>query len=461
LDEAVRPDAIRPDARVAFGADTVSVTYGLFEVDLPAAWVYEHADVAAFLRGERLRHEVAPSREAVGVLELLDRQGCIVPPPLDRPLSLHELRDRFDRICSGWYAQYYQHPLWERLRAGRASRNELLAYVTHNYHVSRAAGVVAARMAVRGPARWRAFFAQDAREEFWHCDAYYFVQSAALGCAEREIARYVPLPASTAFEQHTLQLAEHDATAHLLVAYFQESSVMFRADADTFYDEVARAYGLVDFFEPWRAHIGIDVTEQHVAGLAALFDDMVIDPRAAERSLALTWAAFHFLCASLDHVVAEARADSNIVLRDPASLCRRGARPQPIGELASADIDRVIAAVADTALAALAASRGHDEIMIAGHIVEQLARHGGVQRLPRAPWTFAITSFLAEASVRPLEWAALVDRLAEWIALPIDTDLLKRSVAPDLAAIELGRFDELLLHWATATITFPDELCIK
>ncbi len=456
-----RPGALRDAVRVHFAGDAVRVTHGLWEVSLPAGWVSAHADMEAFLRRRSTRYDIATQPEASAVIALLDAQGCIVPEPLAGSVSLRAIRERLDRLRGAWYAAYNAHPMWDRLRQGVASRNELVAYLVHNYHVSRAAGAVAARMATRGPAEWRAFFAEDAREEYWHCDAYYFVQSAALGCSDEQIKSYVPLPGSTAFEQHTLQLAEHDAVAHLLVAYFQESSVMFRDAADDFYAEVARAYQLEDLFRPWQAHIAIDVAEQHASGLAELFAAGVVEAHSAARSMALAWAAFYFLCESLDDVVAEARPADRIVLRNPdarAEWSTTGSEGVELGPVARHDRPHIVAAVSRTALRALGCGRGHDEIMLAGRIHQHLASAPDPGELPASPWTLAIGNFLAEAAARPLEWAALVERLALRLHLDIHGDGLGRRGGEAVAAVECARLDELVDRWATSSVRFPNDL---
>src|SRR6266581_6052929 len=122
----VRPGALRDAVRVRFADDAVRVTHGLWEVSLPAGWVSAHADVQAFLRRRSTRHDVATHPEESAVIALLEAQGCIVPEPLTGLVSLRALRERFDRIRGAWYAAYNAHPVWDRLRQGVASRNELV-----------------------------------------------------------------------------------------------------------------------------------------------------------------------------------------------------------------------------------------------------------------------------------------------------------------------------------------------
>jgi hypothetical protein len=445
---ATTPGRLRDEVRVDFAGDGVRVACALWEVRLPALWVASHPRVEAFLRRGLTRSEVAADAdpEAAGVLALLDAQGCIVPAPLTAPVSLRELRARFDRLRAGWYATYYAHPLWNRLRSGDATRDELVAYLVHNYHVSRAAGPVAARMAMHGPSAWRPFFSSDVCGEYWHCDAYYFVPSTVLGCEARDIRTYPQLPASTAFEQHALQMAEHDAIGHLLLAYFQESTVAFQADADRFYAEVERAYGMEGFFRSWQEHVGIDVAEDHAGGLARLFTgDVVVEPAAAARSIAVAWAAFHFLHAALD---------------DASSTGQRGGVQAVASSDALADLPFVLSAVARTSLAALASSRGHDEIILAGRIAEGLAsQRGGAEPLPlpRSPWALAVANALAESACRPAEWAAAVAYVVHRLAL--EGDAFSPLARLHEQAAETKQLAEIVDRWLTSPIRFPDDLC--
>jgi len=475
------PGALRDDVRVVFADKAVRIAYALWEVSLPADWVAAHADVAAFLNGQGTRDELSQDIEVASVVTLLEAQGCLVAPPLADAVSLCALRARFDALRSNWYAAYYAHPLWDRLRTGEASRNELVAYLLHNYHISRAAGAVAARMATRGPAEWRDFFAHDAASEYSHCDTYYLVQSAPLGCSPDALKTYVPLPSSTAFEQLTLAAAERDPIAHLLIAYLQESSVMFRADTDVFYADVERAYGLDGFFRPWQAHIAIDLVEEHARGIATLFDrDHTVSGNDAACGLATAWAAFHFLCSSLDDVVAERRPDDAIVLRRPLMPKARYVGSEVAGFAeASPDIVRCAARTRDTryltseiarsALAALAVGRSHDEILIAGDVHEALRAHPPAAALPASPWTVALANFLAESAIRPLEWAALLDlvlcRLASF-GIGVDAAAIRRRLdgvavteTPGLAT-QLFRLDELIERWARTddSVSFPVDL---
>src|SRR6185503_20799475 len=108
------------------------------------------------------------------LVTLLDAQGCFLPEPASD--SLADALAAFLPLRSVMYADYYSHPLWTRLRDGAATAGELTTWAVHNYHVSRSAGAIAARRSVRShDDGLQPFFREDALEEYWHCDAFYFV----------------------------------------------------------------------------------------------------------------------------------------------------------------------------------------------------------------------------------------------------------------------------------------------
>src|SRR4029077_634797 len=201
------------------------------------------------------------------------------------------------------------------------SRAELTAWMIHNYHVSRSAGVIAARMATgsRNP-DLKAFFREDALEEYWHCDAFYFVEQSGINLTAADVKNYVPLPASTAFEDHALRAAEEDPLGHLLIAYFQESSIIFRQDSERFYDSIEANYGLKDAFNGWRKHMSLDLDHDHAGELEARFDDKrVITLGDARASLRIVQLAQYFLLKALDQIAEHSHVVDAVALRLPTA----------------------------------------------------------------------------------------------------------------------------------------------
>jgi hypothetical protein len=464
---------LRPSVRVAFEPARVRIVFGPWETSLPRSWVNARPSVTSLLEGRLAMHDAVLDPDAAPVAHLLANLGCFVPQLADRPLPLGELRTLFEPFKLEWYGTYYAHPVWDRLRTGAATRNELVAWIIHNYHVSRAAGIVAARMAT-SQRRWNTFFRRDSLEEFWHCDAYYFIDEPALAVRGEDVRTYVPLPASLAFEQLCTVTAETDALAHLLIAYFQESSIMFKEGSEAFYAAVERVYEIPGFFRTWRDHIQIDVEQGHSDGLRELFEDSWnVEPRRFKASLRTAWLASYFLLASLDDI--QRRPGPVVALRHPARWSRAdGSRPRDVVDRYSSspveaipsEGDARAAAIApllrDSAFRALAFSRSHDEVMVAGTLARTLEA-SCPDRATDLPWALAVGNFLREAAVQPRVWltgvAFLVRRLAG----------LAPNAIPDEVARVLHKYDRLLdvelssdeLAVSATTLYQLDELVLR
>lgn len=447
------PGVLRDAVAVAFGPERVRIDYALWQVDLPAAWVKAHPVAHALLSRRETKGTALADPATAPLVRLLDAQGCFVPEARGA-YTLREVEALFRPLRSQWYATYYAHPTWARLRSGRASHNELLAWLLHSYHVSRAAGIASARMAALGRTPegwgWRSFFAHDALDEYWHFDAYYSIDSPSLRVSMDEVKACVPLPATLAFEQHALEVAERSPLGHVLIASFQESSIAFEDDSEGFYRAVESAYGLPEYFRRWKQHIRIDVDHGHAKGLRTLLDsDAVVDAATVEAALRDAWLAFSFLCASLDEIHAQARPPRELRLRlaiqggtiDAAAtaLVPDGMLlpTPPRRALADAqglyrwytnhrtrlhfDTEALLAAdgvfllqgVLRSSMRALGFARGHDEIMTCGRLCQlvSLDLQDVPEAAPKGPWSVAIVDHLLEAAPCTVLWATLVDLL--------------------------------------------------
>ena len=509
------PGYLRDGVNVRFSADKVQVAYALWEVGLPAAWVRSSVSVQRLLERTCTAAEASSDPKATALVQLLEAQGCFVPVRRST-YTLREVREIFDPLRSAWYATYYAHPTWERLRTGRATRNELVAWLIHNYHTSRAAGVVAARMASLGKAaQWTSFFRQDALDEYWHCDAFYFIDAPHLRVSSESVKDYVPLPSSTAFEHHTLRLAEADPLGHLLTAYFQESSIAFESDSTQFYRDVESAYEIPSFFQRWKQHIRIDVEHEHAEGLGRLLDsETTVDAPSFETALRNAWLSFHYLLTSLEDIRSEERGGSEILLRRPiqiglstpdvTSMLDRIRLPDPSTAVAfedmqrlyvwyvserklagghttcagiETDLERLLHGLALAAFRALGFSRTHDEVIACGRSARLFSSlsTAAAGASPHSPWCVAVVNYLLEGATSPTSWlldvSLLLDRL--WRAIgsgsPLASWSPERTIFLDefRAKIPLSpmdgnelmtgllRFDELIARFLTSRDAIP------
>lgn len=515
------PGVLRNAVSVDFASARVRIDHALWQVDLPTTWVHAHPVVHALLCRRETKTAALADPHAAALVRLLDAQGCFSPVP--KPTyTLREVGALFEPLRSQWYAAYYAHPTWGRLRSGRASHNELLAWLLHTYHVSRATGVAAARLAAVGRPPdawgWRSYFAHDALDEYWHFDAYYSIDAPSLRVSMEDVKAAVPLPSTLAFEQHALEVAERSPLGHVLIACFQESSIAFEDDSEGFYRAVEAAYGMPEFFRRWKQHTRIDVDHAHARGLRALLDSSaVVDAATVEAALRDAWLSFSFLLGSLEEIQAQARPGRELRLRlpirdgslDPAktALVPEGVLPPtpprrvladaqalyrwytnartrlPLDTEALLEADAVflLQGVLRSSLRALGFARGHDEIMTCGRLCQlvSLDLQDVPEAAPSSPWSVALVDHLLEAAPSTVLWATLVDLLLFRVARlgstrlrgpsdpfpapPSNAERLRRALplAPTDADRWLTRLlqtDELLGRAATSRTRVPSSL---
>lgn len=455
---------------IGISADTERVTihHPAWVLELPRDWVDGVSGLWPVLRGvvevDLLRHT---STEVSALLTLLTLQGCVSFPDDQPTYSMREVRELFRPVCWSWYGQYYRHELWRHLREGTLSRRGLAAWLLHNYHVSRSAGMSDARCAVRlSRPELRALFATTALDEYSHCDEYFFVRHPGLHISDEDIKRYVQLPTSLAFDQQMLRMAEDDWLGHLLVSLFQESTARFSEQTRAFYRTVEAAYELPGLFSRWEAHLDLDLRCSHATRLEdVLSSDEHCGKEELVRSLTNAWMTFQHLYDSLDAIVQIASSGMVPALRrpirggwlDPAEplVAQAAPRVQKRTRLEAGDAltlhNALVEAdaglprerarwpeqdaialrrdVARSLYVAMSHSAAHEEIMLFGELAQRARAASYLpalvpDNLPAAPPAVAVGGLLRELAVRPTEMAFVLYYCAatgglDW--LPIDS----------------------------------------
>ena len=419
---------LRDGVRIETVGEEVIVHHRFVDLGLPRSWVDKTPEIRAILNREIDADAlVSQDKQVNGIVEFLKLQDCFFRSRAKAEYSLREIKDIFEPIALGWFARYYSHPVWNKLRHGELNQNGFLAWVLHNYHVSRAAGKSGSRSAVLFPRReLRKFFRSDVLEEYWHCDAFYFVRHPDLSISDDDVKSYVPLPASLAFEQYTVAVAETDWLAHLLISYFQESSIRFYDDCQKFYSEVEAAYNLPGFFKNWTAHMRLDFDHGHADNFVELLSSSeTVSHELFARSLATAWFAFSFLYSSLNQIEAEAAKGAAVILRKPirrgvldpstSSLCnvvrsvegtnllefaKAFASPGGMQSVETEHSALLTNGVVEALFFAMSFSAEHDEIIVLGKVIEGFpAREDpAVQDQPSSA-AMAIVSFLRAQAV--------------------------------------------------------------
>lgn len=451
---------LRHGVRVVWSSDVVSISHGFWATDLPAAWVAATPVMQRFL-DRRLSVEDlgAADRSVQAVVTLLEAQGCLSFADDQDTYSLIQVRELFEQLSAAWYGRYYAHPVWDRLRDGSLSPNAMVSWLLYTYHLSRSAGMSAARSAtfLRRPGL-RGVFARSALEEYSHCEDFFFVRHPNLRVTDRQVHEAVQLPSCVAFDQQMLRMAEDDWLGHVLAALFQENTAAFHRPATEFHALVSRNYRLGDYFSHWERHVLLDLGESHADQFSALLNSAEQVPRSSlVYSLHDAWITYQFLLGALDDIMASDRDDDLLCLRLPfdhaalnidknpltapyldsqekwAAFAEAGTPARcwtqldhlrlpmlPItlrsscwGSLRPVDHEFLQVDVARTITRAMSFARGHHEVLLFGRLAtEALEAVGHLspepfedQRQPRSHHTMALANFLRELSASPIEFA--------------------------------------------------------
>ncbi|MBL7952651.1 MAG: hypothetical protein JNM62_13135 [Flavobacteriales bacterium] len=340
---------LRPSVTVEEEADTVRLKHGFLSVNLPSKWVSGDSAFREFLhRKMALSNWPSNTPEAHALQRLLASTGMLSEPQrLD--YSLREVRRLAESQVPIWHAAYYAHPLWDKLRSGGASKSCLLAWVMHNHHLSRSAGVTAARCAaISDRSDVRRLFHESSIEEYAHYVEYYAVDSALFGLSSDQIASYVPLRSSLAFDHHMLRIAEEDWLGHVLVGYYQESTAAYFDQCSVFYDQITALYDLGNLFEPWKAHIRLDLDYGHSGAFTNILEsDERVSAQMVDRAFANARVVAQHLLNALDEVLAENVVGPEIRWRDPSLLLHHeksgASHSEPFDEVDLAQLRRAMA----------------------------------------------------------------------------------------------------------------------
>lgn len=293
--------------------------FSLWELQIPSTWISSRPDIISFLRRET-PVSALPKQDPFRLL--MELQRCVSFEHNQANYSLIEVKEIFLSLAAEWYRIYYSHPLWDRLRNGNLTQRGLLSWILRTYHLSRSAGVTAARCAVfSSNQKVRQLFLLNSLEEFSHCESYYFPIETIFPVSSAQAKQLVPLSANIAFDQQMLAIAERDWLAHIFVAVFQELSAGFSEMAESIYSEIEKVYQLGNYFDGWRKHNRLDNKLNHAGHFLSFFEMIEQIPNAQLcQSILCAGDTVSFLIGTLDQILIEDTLGPISPLRNPISL---------------------------------------------------------------------------------------------------------------------------------------------
>lgn len=365
---------LRRSINVVPSDSRVEIRHPLWAVSLPKGWVDDAPGVRSLLERRVSAYEIAGIDSQVDALiALLRYEGGLAFSDTEPAYTLRQIREIFVPLILEWYGHYYSHPIWNMLRAGTLGQSGLIAWIVHNYHMSRSVGMTAARAATHySKPSLKRIFLKSALDEYAHCEEYYLAQHAGLDLTSQDLQRYLPLPASLAFDLQMLRIAEEDWLAHVLVGLMQEFTARFVSHYEAFYQDVASAYGLGNFFDRWLAHTRLDLNYGHAEDFSlALDSDEEIAREPLERSLHNTWCVYQYLYTALDEAVLAGEVGG--ALRLPDLVGKDSPEPRTTFLYGvDADLPRILSARTYAELNSALSVGRFPAIRMAGHIIRDL-----------------------------------------------------------------------------------------
>ena len=317
----MKPHTLKDAVMVSEDNFALNLEYGLSKISIPKSSSYQNIIDFITLKLD-IDNIQEFNKDELKLIDLFINQGYL-KYKIEDELTLKNAKEIFDSIRVKWYNEYYAHPLWQLLRDGKLNRNGLLAWIIHNYHVSRSAGMTDARFySQTTDTKLKKAYMESCLEEYAHCDEFYFVAHPKLEISDEEVRDYIHLPASLAFDQQMLRMSEDCWLGHVFISYFQEATVNYYDDCVPFYEIVEKNYNIKDFFNRWKEHIELDLRYGHFGHFESIFsEEVTIKKYYFQFALNNAWITYKHLYNALDEIILEATKSQVVLLRNPIVNC--------------------------------------------------------------------------------------------------------------------------------------------
>jgi len=173
-------------------------------------------------------------------------------------------RDYFSKALPSWLAQAFAHPFWDRMMSGKGSARLFAGWMIELYHYTLNANrhmPLSCAQAREKPLK--TMRAKHYAEEWNHY--HYFMKSLkALGFAEADVSRSIPLPMTLALSNFMRQAAREDILCYSICSAVLEGTTTERGTYSPYYTRCAELYGIPrEAIQPIFAHLDLDVQYGH------------------------------------------------------------------------------------------------------------------------------------------------------------------------------------------------------
>jgi pyrroloquinoline quinone (PQQ) biosynthesis protein C len=185
----------------------------------------------------RLR-ALAEELEKAGVLTFLSRKDDAALTTGEEFYQIHR------EHCLHWLVDVYQHPLWDKITTGRATREQVLGFAFEKYHYIEAAFEHMGLAAANATPEMMPHLARHFIEEYTHGDIY---RKGLRSLFDDEvILRSQPLPSTRALVNYLNESAGRNSFA------YYSGNELLQMTENTGDDQAGRA--VTDFYDAMRKH---------------------------------------------------------------------------------------------------------------------------------------------------------------------------------------------------------------
>ncbi|HXU68723.1 MAG TPA: hypothetical protein VN947_05315 [Polyangia bacterium] len=288
---------LKRSARVSHREDRVVIEYLGSELTIEGEGALIFGKVYPLLDGKNGLENIArtaavePTRlralagqlERAGVLALVEAEESIDP----RAVTGREFYALHRRHSAHWLQPVYEHPLWERIVSGKATRAQVLGFAYEKYHYIEGAYEHMAVAAANATPAMMPHLARHFIEEYTHGDIYRKGLMSLF--ADDVVVRAQPLPSTRALVNFLSETAARNSFAYyagneLLQMTENTSDATDGAAVDRFYEAMRRHYPytgrLIDSF---IAHTRADQKLGHESVFSEMCDAVPPLTRAEAR----------------------------------------------------------------------------------------------------------------------------------------------------------------------------------
>ncbi len=264
---------LKRSAKVHDRKDTIAIEFLANEIvlDGAAATLFRklHPHLDGKTRLDRIAEQISePAQRVRALADKLRMTGVLgFAEDANATMTGTEFYELHRRYCSHWLQRVYEHPLWQKLTTGTASRAQVIGFAFEKYHYIEGAYEHMAIAAANATPEMMPHLAEHFIEEYSHGDIYR--KGLRFLFPDETVLNAQPLPSTRALVNFLSESAQRNSFGYyagneLLQMTENTSDPASGSSIDTFYDLMRKHYPYTDkLINSFIAHTKADQTLGH------------------------------------------------------------------------------------------------------------------------------------------------------------------------------------------------------